>query len=172
MTRERDRYGRQGFAEIFGEIPGWFRAHPTATRIAAVLVLLFVIWRLLEPRYGRFEALAAGDCLYLPGGSVSAPSQREATTLIADARDGIPIADAVELTSCGGSHTHEVSAVFPLGAKTDPFPGVAEMDRTFRPGCGAVTLFIVPSENGWRRGDRQGVCLDESTAQPTLPGST
>ncbi len=171
MTRERDRYGRASAGEQFRGAFLSFWRNRTARILAAIILTVGLILLLLTPEIVPLSRVAGGDCLYLrpPG-----PSDLDIQPQIPGSPIELAPFDEVERASCDLSHSHEVSAVFAVGAAGDAYPGLTALVDANGPRCGPAfeayvgralagsrygTAVWVPSDATWGHGVRTGACV-------------
>jgi hypothetical protein len=171
VTRERDRYRRASWGEQLREAFLGFWRNRTARIVAAMFLAGTLVLRLLTPEVVPLSRLAAGDCVYLrPLGG----SDLVATPLVAGTPSELEPYDQAERATCELSHSHEVSAVFPVGSAGESYPGLGALvaanaarcepafevhvGRAIR-GSRYATAIWLPNVNAWRNGARVGACL-------------
>lgn len=166
MTRERDRYGRASLAEQLGNVIGWFRAHPLALLVVAILLGGVVVQVVAPQRSARPNDLAVGDCLFVPTSATHAvgPGGRPIGT--PEDVTSVLMRGGAEITSCTASHGHEVSAIVDLPSRrVNP-----EVDRACREAFGTYvggeadssryeTFPAVPDTEQWDAGVHRVICL-------------
>ncbi len=117
-----------------------------------LIALVGVVLSACGPGEGAVSALPVGQCLQEPGSSSDV--------------------EEVEVVPCDDPHDFEVFALVAL--PDGPYPGDSGRSQAARSVCRdrfaayvgvepsnsvLATGFLVPSEEGWERGDREVVCL-------------
>jgi hypothetical protein len=170
---ERERYQRASLAEQLGNELESLARNPKVLLVFVIVVGGAIAFRIITPSPVAVADLRPGDCLYV---RTAAPG------LVTEDRPIGPdpavaqslLGGGAERAACDQSHSHEVSAVFPIEGGGDP-PAVTTA-TALRPdprcdaafvgyagraleGSGLVTSLLVPDADAWRRGLRQAVCL-------------
>lgn len=168
MTRERDRYGRASLAEQLGNLVGWFRAHPVALTLVAIVVLGIIV-QLVAPRRSALpNDLAVGDCLFVPTAESDAVGPGARPIGAPDEVARVLMRGGAEPADCRASHGHEVSAIFdyPRQEETRGPPIAVRCIRAFGTYVGStvtvtsfVTFAATPTVEQWDAGIHRLICL-------------
>jgi len=172
---ERTRYGRKGPIETVSDWITEGRAHPVALLFAALLLGGWVLLRLITPEPLSFEAIEAGQCLYVRTGSAASLDASQRPIGTPELVRAAVLLGGAEPAPCDGSHGHEVASRTGYDrAFDDRFPGERALLAAAEAPCEAAFLvhvgrplagsslaltIVVPDERRWAEGFRDALCL-------------
>jgi len=168
---ERERYQRASLAEQIGGELDTLARNPKLLLVVLVVVGGALAFRIITPSPVAVADLRPGDCLYV---RIAAPGLvTDERSIGDDARVAASLfGGGAERAACDQSHSHEVSAVFPVALEPPSVTTATALrpdprcDAAFAAyagqaleGSGLATQLLLPDADAWGNGQRQAVCL-------------